>query len=362
MHKAVKGLVVVLVIMLAVANAQEATGKTVAKGLNGPMGVLVAEDGTLWVIDSGTGGEQTIEGTNPDTGEKITATVGDSARIVKVSADGTQTDVANLPSIFTGQEATGGARMALLDGTLYATSGFWVETSGPSPLPLMSTVVKLENDTITQVADTWAFENSNNPDGFIKESHPYGLAAGPDGNLWVADAGANTVYKVNPSSGDITLVATLAGITGPLPNPARGNAQESDPVPTGIVVNEDGSAYVSLLPGFPFLPGSAKVVTIAPDGTVSDYASGLTMVTDLQQGPDGNLYAVQLGVFTEQGPTPNSGAVVRIKDGQSEEVLSGLSFPTAIGFNSAGDAYITINGAGAPGTGEVQLFAGVARP
>lgn len=362
MQKALKGLVVVFVVLFALAYAQDTMGKTVAKGLNGPMGVLAAEDGSVWVIDSGMGGDKTIEGTNPDTGEKITATVGDSARIVKVAADGTQTDVVTLPSIFTGQEATGGARLALLDGTLYATSGFWVETSGPAPLPLMSTVVKLENDAITQVADTWAFENSNNPDGFVKESHPYGLAAGPDGNLWVADAGANTVYKVNPSSGEISLVATLPGIAGPLPNPGRGNAQESDPVPTGIVVNQDGSAYVSLLPGFPFVPGSAKVVKIAADGTVSDYANGLTMVTDLQMAPDGNLYAVQLGIFTEQGPTPNTGALVRIKDGKAEEVLKGLSFSTAVSFNSAGDAYLTINGAGAPGTGEVQMFAGIAKP
>jgi DNA-binding beta-propeller fold protein YncE len=362
MQKVLRRLIFALVMLFAIGYAQDMMGTTVAKGLNGPMGVLVAEDGSVWVIDSGMGGDQTIEGINPETGEKITATVGNSARIVKVAADGTQTDVATLPSLFTGQEATGGARLALLDGTLYATSGFWVETSGPTPLPLMSTVVKLENDTITQVADTWAFESSNNPDGFVKESHPYGLATGPDGNLWIADAGANTVYTVDPSSGDITLVATLGGIAGPLPNPGRGNAQESDPVPTGIVVDQDGSAYVSLLPGFPFLPGSAKIVKISADGTVSDYATGLTMVTDLQMAPDGNLYAVQLGVFTEQGPTPNSGVLIRIKDGQTEEVLSGLSFPTGISFNSAGDAYLTINGAGAPGTGEVQMFTGIAKP
>jgi DNA-binding beta-propeller fold protein YncE len=118
MQKVLRGLVVSLVIMLAVSYAQDAMGKTIAKGLNGPMGVLVAEDGSVWVIDSVMGGDQSIEGTNPDTGEKITATVGNSARIVKVAPDGTQTDVASLPSIFTGQEATVGARLALLDGTL----------------------------------------------------------------------------------------------------------------------------------------------------------------------------------------------------------------------------------------------------
>jgi hypothetical protein len=343
------------------ANAQM-MGKTVATGFNGPMGVLVGEDGSFWVVDSGLGGDQQIEGIDPNTGEKVTATVGNTSRIVQVAADGSQQEVATLPSLAAGQDITGGARLALVDGTLYATSGFWVETAGPTPGPLMATVVKLEGSQVAQVADTWVFESDNNPDSFVKESHPYDITAGPDGNLWIADAGANDLYKVNPMSGDITLVATFEGIAGPLPNPARANAMEADPVPTGVVVAEDGAAYVGYLTGFPFVPGSAKVVKVSPDGTVSDYATGLSTLTDLTMGPDGKLYAVQFALFGEQGPTPGSGALVRIDEGKTEEVLSGLSFPTSVGFNAQGDAYLTINGVGAPGSGEVQMFAGIAKP
>jgi hypothetical protein len=136
---------------------------------------------------------------------------------------------------------------------------------------------------------------------------------------------------------------------------------ESDPVPTGVAFGEDGNIYVSFLPGFPFLPGSAKVVKVTADGQVSDYATGLTMVTDLRKGPDGALYAVQLGQFTEQGPVPNSGSIVRVKAGDGSEVVAAdLSFPTSIDFNADGDAYVTINGVGAPGSGEVVMFAGLA--
>jgi hypothetical protein len=132
---------------------------------------------------------------------------------------------------------------------------------------------------------------------------------------------------------------------------------EADPVPTGVAFDPAGNVYVSHLPGFPFLPGSAKVVKVTPAGQVSDYATGLTMLTDLRNGPDGNMYAVQIGVFTEQGPTPNSGAIIRVKEGDaSEVVLSGLSFPTSVDFNAAGDAYVTINGIGAPGSGEVVMY------
>ena len=37
-----------------------------------------------------------------------------------------------------------------------------------------------------------------------------------------------------------------------------------------------------------------------------------------------------------------------------------MSFPTSIDFNEAGDAFVTTNGVGAPGSGQVVKFAGLA--
>ena len=114
---------------------------------------------------------------------------------------------------------------------------------------------------------------------------------------------------------------------------------------------------MSLLPGFPFTPGSSKVVRVASDGSKTDYATGLTMTTDLRTGPDGNLYAVELGEFGEQGPTPGTGSVIRIKaGGVKETVLSGLDTPTSLAFNQNGDAFITVGGAAAPGAGQVRRW------
>ncbi|GAB4409274.1 MAG: hypothetical protein Fur0044_02820 [Anaerolineae bacterium] len=361
MRKVVLTVSLVLILGLAagISHAQEG-GTPVATGLNGPMGVLVAPDGSVWVIDSGMGGETELPGTDPMTGEAVTAKLGDTTQVVQVAPDGTQSVVVNLPSILQGMEATGGARLALLNDTLYATSGFWIESAGADAAPNMATVVKIENGQVSEVANLWELETSQNPGGFIKEAHPYGLAAGPDGNLWVTDAGANDLLKVDPTSGEVEVVAVFDGVPSPLPNDARGGAMESDPVPTGIAFGPDGSAYVSFLPGFPFLPGSAKVVKVTSNGQVSDYATGLTMLTDLRAGPDGNLYAVQIGQFTEQGPVPNSGAIIRVKEGDaSEVVMSGLSFPTSIDFNTAGDAYVTLNGIGAPGSGQVVKYDGL---
>jgi hypothetical protein len=86
------------------------------------------------------------------------------------------------------------------------------------------------------------------------------------------------------------------------------------------------------------------------------------MITDLRLGPDWNLCAVRMGQFTVQGPTPNNGVIIRVKQGDtSVVVVSGLSFPTSIDFNAAGGAYVTTNGVGAPGSGEVLIFAALAK-
>jgi sugar lactone lactonase YvrE len=337
-------------------------GEILASGFNGPQGVLVDADGNVWVIDSGLGGEDVIEfvaPANPD--QPVPSPFGLTARVVRVAPDGEQTDVAVLPSVFAGElELIGGARLALLDGTLYATNGQWIEGLSSERLPLMAAVVRIDGEATSEVADLWAYEEANNPDGTILDSHPYGITAGPDGWLWVTDAAANTLLRVDPDGGDIELVAAFEGLPGVFPNPIRGGELETDPVPTAVAFDDEGSAYVSLLSGVPFIPGSAKVLHVTPDGEVSDYATGLTMLTDLRRGPDGELYAVQFGLFTEEGPVPDSGAVLRVREGDASEVIvSGLPFPTSIDFDADGSAYVTINGVGAPGSGAVVRFEGL---
>lgn len=340
-------------------SADGSAGQIIAEGLNGPQGILIDGEGAIWVIDSGVGGDDDLDFIAPGVGP-VTGKFGETGRVVKIAADGTHTDVAMLPSVVAGQDIIGGARLAQRDGTIYGTVGQWYGGLGDRP-ENMASIVVVDEGGITEIANTWDIENDQNPDPNMVDSHPYGMAVGPDGMLWIADAGANDLLKVDPATGETELVAVFDGMPGPLPNPARGDTMEVDPVPTAIAFDADGTAYVSFLSGFPFVPGSAKVVTVDADGNVSDYATGLTMLTDLQTGPDGQMYAVQFGIFGEQGPTPNSGAIVRIGEGESSEVVAdGLSFPTAIGFDDEGNAYVTINGVGAPGSGAVMMLAGLA--
>ncbi len=342
---------------VAAVAAQEAAA-TVMSGLNGPMGVFVVSDGSVWVVDTGVGGDEKFTRPNPSTGVMGDYGYGESSRILRLAPDGTQTEIARLPSLVLGPgDGAGGARVAVLDGAVYATVGAF----SADPLPSMASLYKIDDGRATQIVNMWDFESRVNPDGLHHECNPYDLAVGPDGNLWMTDAAGNTLYRIDPATGEPDVVAVFEGIPSPIPHPNRGGAMETDPVPTGVTFDEEGNAYVSLLPGFPFTPGSAKVVKVTSDGAVSDYATGLTMLTDVRMGPDGYLYAVSIGRFTEQGPVPNAGAIIRVKEGTaSEEVVSGLSFPTSLDFNAAGDAFVTINSIGAPGTGEVVKYEGLA--
>lgn len=345
--------------LFAGATAQE----VVTEGLNNPMGLLVTPDGSVWVVDSGVGGDQEIEVVDPNTGQPATATVGMTSHVYRIAPDGTREVVGTLPSVHVGMEFIGGAKLAHLGPQVFASSGAWLGDFGPEPMPMMAAIVRVDTAEDRVVASTWPLEQTENPDGFILETHPYGMVGGADGNLYVADAGGNMILKVNPRNGDVTLVTVVEGLPGPMPNPARGGANEMDPVPTGIAQAADGTLYVSLLPGFPFPPGAAQVLRVTTDGATSMLTDGLTMVTDLKLAPDGNLYAVTLAEFTEQGPTPGSGAITRVgMDGSLEVVADGLMFPTAIAFAQNGDAYVTINGIGAPGTGQVVRMAGMGAP
>lgn len=339
--------------------APQIDGDIIAEGITGPQGLYVDAEGNVYVVDGGVGGEETITAVSPETGEAVEAGFGLTSQITKIAPDGTIEVVATLPSVLLGEEASGAARVTDIDGVLYATVGAWQEAMGAEvTAPLFAQVVRVEDGQGVTVADAWTFEAENNPDGTGNlETHPYGIATGPDGMLYVADAGANTLLRVDPSTGEIELVATFEALPGVFPDPFRDGALLTDPVPTAVAFGHDGTIYVSLLSGAPFLPGSAKIVTVAEDGTVTDYATGLTMVTDLKVAPDGLVYATQFGMFTETGPVFNSGSVVRIQaDGTPEVVVDGLPFVTGVGFNAEGDGFVAINGLSIPGAGMVIRY------
>lgn len=341
-----------------------AHGTVVMSGLNGPQGVYLDEQGRLWAIDSGTGGT-TVIGSFPgeEGGAPIPVTLGTTTRVLRASSSGGEASVVtSLPSLGTPFGMIGGARIVDLNGQVYVTNGQWPlppqpDGSVPARPANVASVTRLDAGGAAEVADLYTWEAQNNPDGVPApeggiDSHPYGIAA-LGGQLYVADAAANDLLRVDPASGAVKTVTVFAPLQI---TPAGGGAPvSSQAVPTGITVGSDGALYVALYPGGAGeeVAGSAQVVRVDPtSGAQSVYASGLNSLTDVRRGPDGNLYAVS---FAPTGP--GSGAVIRLKaDNVKETVLGGLNFPTSLAFNSRGDAFISVGGVGAPGSGKVVRY------
>lgn len=339
----------------------EIDGDIIVEGLNGPQALHVDSAGNLWITENGLGGDEEIEFFNVNTYEPEPGMIGNTSRVLRVSPDGEQTVVAELPSLAAGQDIIGAAGIAEIDGAAYIAFGAWGEFVGDEASNMMGSVLRIgEDGEVSMVASIWDYENANNPDETIRESHPYGIAAGSDGLLYVADAAANVLFSVDPMSGEVATVTAFEPGAGVFPNPVFGGELLAHAVPTEIVFDSMGTAYVSQLSGAPFVPGSAKIVTVSEEGEVSDFAMGLTMLTDLEYGPDGNLYATQFALFGQQGPEFNSGAVIRIMpDGTSEIVIAGLPNVTSIALDADGNGYVAINGANPPGlgvTGQVVYY------
>ena len=253
-----------------------------------------------------------------------------------------------------GTEVVGPAGIALSNGKIYVAVG------GPGPATPAIANPAGENKvyeidpatgTATEIADIGAYEKANNPDPNAIDSDLYGIAAGADGTLYVADAGGNTVYTVNPSTKELKVLAVVPGLPdGGKANPARGGASEIDPVPTGVLADPAGGVWVGLLSGGPFPQGGAKVIHIGADGAITDAVTGLTMVTGLAAAPDGTLYVTELSTnFLSQPPA--LGDIIRVKaDGTKDIAFAGLVTPNDIAFDAAGDLYVIVNTTSAVGT------------
>lgn len=344
-----------------------------AAGLTNPRYLTVGADGALYVTEAGNAGDEKLyapagDGTPANTA--ILTTRGASGQLVMIAADGVVSVVVkNLESYSVGtEEVVGPAGITASNGRLYVAVG----GPGPAISAIASpagenTVYEIDpaSGSVAPIADIGAYEKAHNPDPNAVDSDLYGIAAGPDGTLYVADAGGNTIYTISPATHELKLLAVLPGLTSPngKANSARGGKAEIDPVPTGVLADPAGGVWVGLLTGFPFPAGAAKVVHIAADGTITDAVTDLTMVTGLAAAPDGTLYATELSTNFLSRP-PAAGDIVRVKkDGAKEIAYRGLSFPNDIAFDSAGNLYVVTNAsspAGAPAAGVVLKCADAA--
>lgn len=280
----------------------------VANGLTNPRGFAWDAEGTLYLALAGAGG---------DTSSSI-VTVADGC--VSPAAEG-------LPTLYVSSLGWvwGVMDLAFVGEDLYALNGAWNEPTGIYRV--------LDDGTWEIVADLGAWF-SKNPTSFrAPDYNPLGslFDLETDGEtFWVSEAVGGRLVTAT-ADGRVELIADLS---------------EGHPVPTGVALDGEGGAYVGYLTSAPYPDGGAKVVHVAADGTVTDYWTGLTAVTDIAVGPDGSLYAAELATGNTDEPpflAPNSGRVVRMTGPDSvEPVLVDVDAPVHLGFDASGALYVTL--------------------
>jgi hypothetical protein len=357
-----------------------APGTVIAEGLWNPKFLAFADDGTLYVTESGVGGDEpfvfggppeatpiTAEGT-PAAGEPP-ATRGFTGQVSAIAPDGTVTVVASeLASYSIGVGPSG---ITVQDGMVFFAIGGSAVLAGIEPLAGENTVNRLDPATgeLTELAEFNTYEVENNPDGTDVNPNLYGLSSGDtDGRLTVNDAGSNTIFSVDPETGEFTLrgvVPDLNVLTEKLEGGGHTDDPARQPVPTGGAFNGGGVYHTALL-SEAWPEDGPSVLKVDGDGlfaTFTPVVSGLSMVTDVEVGPDGQLYFCQLFDSLDSGAPIGSVHRANTADGTHEPVAEGLVMPHGITFDGDGNLYVTtqvlMSAPGAP-AGQVVRIDGIA--
>lgn len=321
-----------------VAAQQPTTVQVYATGFVNPKGMTFAPDGTLYVAEAGAPGDVVVA---LPTGYGSRGPIGRNGRISRVPAGGQRQDfITGLPNIgiYSGIEMLGAASLAVLDGQVYEVAAAHMTVS-----PALS---RLSPDgTMTAVADVGAFNKANPPPpsngDALPTGNPFDLVA-LGGALYITDGNYNRVMKWTPGGG-LSVVAQW----------------ENSPVTVGAAAGPDGNLYVAQFSPEPYLPGSARVDRVSPDGTVTEgVVKNLQNAIDVAFAPDGTMYVLQFASAFDADRrryVPGGGALLRVNpDGSTSPVVSGLMFPTAMVFGPDGALYVTNYGnEGNDGRGQV---------
>jgi hypothetical protein len=168
------------------------------------------------------------------------------------------------------EKSTAGFSLTLADQAALASSGSLTLNNGRGDKMTVELLANFPN----YVSDPLPFFSAN-----VRHSNPFGLAAaGKD--IYVADGGMNSVVKVNVATGNTQTVTTFP----PRPNPLPFGPPVIEAVPDGIrIVN--GQLLVTLLTGFPFVPGLSEVRAVdVATGTSSVLIGGRSSAIDVVEG------------------------------------------------------------------------------
>ena len=283
------------------------------------MGLETDKNGNIWVCETGTANNDGKVVVIKPTGEVYDAIV----------------NLASINNALSG-EVEGPAHLLLDNGTLYVLAGnylYAVNVSYFKPGDSPINAAKLPYEDIGSFSLSYPWVNN------AHDTHPYNLTKGPDGDLYISDAGANAIIH-RKSAGNYS-VLEIPGIANPLPiGPPQIQA-----VPTSILY--DGHDFlVTTLLGFPFPGGHALVYKVSRSGGVSVYQDGFTSLVDIAEGNSLEHIVLQFATFGEQGFEPNTGALVWANGRTPRQLAGGLNMPVGLKQVNQRSWYITSLGDG----------------
>jgi hypothetical protein len=282
------------------AQATAPPWEVVATGLDAPRGVEVAPNGAVYVAESGEGGSYCATVGEGD--EALEVCYGNTGAVTRVWGGHQKRVLQRLPSLKIGEETVGPGDVSVRGNrNLFVSLGEPDDAAFILDKPYRARwlgwlIQSRRPGHWRPIANIGAFEANRNPDGGIIDSNPFGVAAAPpDGGIAVADSGGNYLALARPS-GHVRLLAAFPPtmVTPPPFIPGLPDPFPQESVPTSVTVGPDGAFYVGFLTGFPFTPGTATVMRVVPGEDPTVYASGFTNVMDVDFGPDGTLYVLEM--------------------------------------------------------------------
>jgi hypothetical protein len=343
-----------------------------ADGLNNAKGLNFGPDGSLYVTESGVGGNEAC--IPAQTGSLC---YGTSGAVTKIENGTYKRILTGLPSLGTsdGSGISYGASDITFDanGKPYVLVGYAADpalrdvTFGNTDLGKII-APNFSTNSWTTIADL-----ANNTSQTGTTSNPIAFLI--DGNNFVAvDAGTNNLISVDTDGNNLKAIAALPNqiLTNPIfptpddepfdqPQVTPIDGANAPPlqipiqsVPSGVAKGLDGAYYISEFTGFPFPEKGARIFRIGEDGQPTVYAEGFTQLTDLAFDTQGNLYTLQYANQSAWKGNPEGSLIKIAPDGTRSTLLSGngLELPSALTIGSDGAIYVTNRG-GLPGQGQV---------
>jgi len=280
--------------------------------------------------------------------------------IRRVTSAGVVTTIAGSPL------SSGNADGTNSSAQFYMPMGVAVDTNGNVY------VADTDNHTIrmlTPVGSNWVVTtiagsagNRGSTDGTNSTARfywPYGVAVGPDGNVYVADSFSETIRKLTPV-GTNWVVTTIAGKVGTRGSVDGTNSTARFNFPIGIVVNSAGTIYVtdfstSIIRQVTPVGTNWVVTTIAGSAGMGGSADGTNSTaqfnspSSIAMDSAGNLFVADAHNDTIRKVTPVGTNWVVTTIGGTANVIGGadgtnsfanFSDPTGIAVDRAGILYV----------------------